>query len=94
MRVPRGVLRKRKEAEARKDEETNLSTDESFERERDHMRRAMMPYVNGKRTGREKNEETEGSDNEGESSGADGDLEAAKKPSRNQGRRHSVLRKQ
>jgi hypothetical protein len=93
MRVPRGVLRKRKEAEARKDEDTNLSTDESFERERDHMRRAMMPYV-GKRAGREKNEESAGSDNEGESSGADGDLEAAKKLHRNQGGRHSVLRKQ
>jgi hypothetical protein len=87
------VLQKRKEAEARKDEETNLSTDDSFEEERDHMRRAMMPYVE-KRAGREKGEETAGSDNERESSGADSDLEVAKKLRRNQGRRHSVLRKQ
>ena len=48
VRVPRGLARKRKthvgEADA-----SNLSSDESFEVGKEHMRRAMMPYV-GKET--------------------------------------------
>ncbi|GAA5905958.1 uncharacterized protein JCM6883_002504 [Sporobolomyces salmoneus] len=47
MRVPRSWVRNRKNRRQVGDEEENkdLSTDESFDEERTHMRRAMMPYV-------------------------------------------------
>ncbi|GAA5979172.1 hypothetical protein JCM5350_007090 [Sporobolomyces pararoseus] len=49
VRVPRGLARKRKTEQVGEAEASSLSSDESFEVGKEHMRRAMMPYV-GKET--------------------------------------------